>query len=244
MLALWSAKGGVGTSVTAAAVALRAAATNSSPPLLVDLAGDQPLCLGLTQASGPGVAEWSHAGRSARPDSLARLIEPCPGGIDLLARGQGPIEPDRMALLIQLLAVQHRPVIIDAGLLPGSVAATQVVLAARWSLMVTRNCFLAAVHSSHCAVLPTGVILINEAGRALTTPDLAGAIGAPVAAEIEIDPAIARATDAGTLIHRLPRSLSAAGDRILAATINSRPIEQPPAGPVGIDGPPHHETAA
>lgn len=45
LVVCWLPKGGVGTSVVAAALALRAAA-DGTETLLVDLAGDQPAILG------------------------------------------------------------------------------------------------------------------------------------------------------------------------------------------------------
>ena len=56
MFLCWSAKGGSGTTVVAAALALVLA--RQQPTTLVDLAGDIPAALGLPQPSGPGVADW------------------------------------------------------------------------------------------------------------------------------------------------------------------------------------------
>ena len=46
-------------------------------------------------------------------------------------------------------------------------------------------------------VRPTGVVLIDEPGRALTSRDVEHALGVPVVAEARLDPAVARAVDAG-----------------------------------------------
>ena len=54
---------------------------------------------------------------------------------------------------------------------------------------------------------PTGVVLVAEAGRAITAPDVEDALGVPVVAEVLVTDAIARAVDAGLLASRLPRSL-------------------------------------
>ena len=51
---------------------------------------------------------------------------------------------------------------------------------------------------------PTGVILLTEPGRALRRSDIETALNLPVAAELTIDPAVARAVDAGLLTTRLP----------------------------------------
>jgi hypothetical protein len=50
-------------------------------------------------------------------------------------------------------------------------------------------------------------VLIREPGRALHAADVERAVGVPVVAELDLDPAVARAVDAGLLAARLPRSL-------------------------------------
>ncbi len=67
LLALWSPKGGSGTSVVAAALALVAAGREETR--LADLGGDQPAILSLPQLpadAGPsgGLAGWLAAGPS------------------------------------------------------------------------------------------------------------------------------------------------------------------------------------
>jgi hypothetical protein len=55
---------------------------------------------------------------------------------------------------------------------------------------------------------PSEVVVVREPGRSLSRHDIESALGAPVRAEIEADPAVARAVDAGLLMaRRLPRSL-------------------------------------
>ena len=71
VIACWSVKGGSGTSVVAASLAL-ILAERSQPPgaLLVDLAGDAAAVLGLAEPA-TGVREWLAAGDTAPADSLA-----------------------------------------------------------------------------------------------------------------------------------------------------------------------------
>jgi hypothetical protein len=57
---------------------------------------------------------------------------------------------------------------------------------------------------------PSGVVLLAEPGRALTRADVAEVVGVPVVAEVALDPAVARAVDAGLLPVRLPRGLARA----------------------------------
>ncbi len=64
----WAAKGGSGTTVVAAALAL----ASTRPSLLVDLDGEMPAVLGLPEPDRPGVAEWLASDTS--PDHLAELL--------------------------------------------------------------------------------------------------------------------------------------------------------------------------
>jgi hypothetical protein len=53
-------------------------------------------------------------------------------------------------------------------------------------------------------------VLLAEPGRALDATDVESVIGAPVVAQVSVDPAVARAVDAGLLASRLPRGLERA----------------------------------
>ena len=63
--------------------------------------------------------------------------------------------------------------------------------------LVTRACYLALRRA--VGHRPDGVILLEEAGRALDGRDVAEVIGAPIVATIPVSPDIARAIDAGIL---------------------------------------------
>lgn len=80
MLCLWSAKGGVGCSVVAAAVGLLQ--SRREPVLLVDLGGDLHCVLGVP-AAGTGIAEWLEADNPP-PQALARIEIPVTDGLSLL----------------------------------------------------------------------------------------------------------------------------------------------------------------
>ena len=73
------------------------------------------------------------------------------------------------------------------------------------SVLVTRACYLALRRTVSLPVRPSGVVLVSEAGRALTRSDCERAIGAPVLATVAVDPDIARAVDAGMLRTRVPK---------------------------------------
>ena len=76
----WSPKGGSGTTVVAAALALLS--SRERPTVLIDLGGDAPAALGLGVAGEPGVHDWI-AAPHAHNDALFRLATDC--GNDLAA---------------------------------------------------------------------------------------------------------------------------------------------------------------
>ncbi len=88
----WSVKGGVGTSVVAAATAVRLASEDRETTL-VDLTGDQPALLGMiagTSPSEPGVGDWVAAGDGVAADAIGRLLEDVSPGLRLLRQGTQP----------------------------------------------------------------------------------------------------------------------------------------------------------
>ena len=70
-----SPKGGVGTSVVAAALALRHAHAGH-PTVLVDLAGDQPDLLGVSPSSSLGIGDWAAGGDDVPVEALTALLLP------------------------------------------------------------------------------------------------------------------------------------------------------------------------
>jgi len=207
LTAYWAAKGGAGATVLAAAHAVASAARR--PTLAVDLDGDLACALGADAAGRPGVADWLRAGADVPADALDRLLVPVVDDLHLLPRGTGPLEPARAAVLGRLLAASPREVVLDAGTRPGP-AARAVVREADRSTLVTRACYLAVRRSQGLDLGPTDVVLVREPDRALRADDVARAVGAPIRAVVPVDPAIARAVDAGLLAARLPRRLQRA----------------------------------
>jgi hypothetical protein len=65
-------------------------------------------------------------------------------------------------------------------------------------------------------VRPTGVVLVDEPGRSLGQRDIEHALGVPVEAVVSLDPAVARAVDAGLLASRVPRMVTRALRRVAA----------------------------
>ena len=206
LVVCWSPKGGVGTTVVATALAVQRAADGTGA-LLADLAGDAPAVLGIPEPSSPGLAGWLAAGDDVPADGLARIEVDAAPGLGLLPRGGGPLDPARAGVLAALLERSPRATVVDCGRGDGPVAAA-VMARAHQSLLVTRPCFLALRRATRAPLRATGVVVVNEPGRALTEGDIAASLRLPVVATVEVDPAVARLVDAGLLTARMPRSLN------------------------------------
>jgi MinD-like ATPase involved in chromosome partitioning or flagellar assembly len=207
LLACWSSKGGAGTTVVAATLALVLGRSRPEGALLADLAGDAPAALGLVDPESPGLAGWLAAGSDVPPDALHRLEVHAADGLGLLHRGSGPLDPRRADVLAHLLAGDGRAVVADCGTEPSG-AALAVAACATRTLLVTRACFLALRRAVSLPLRPSGIVLLHEPGRALGRVDVERTVGAPVVAEVAVDPQVSRAVDAGLLTARLPRSLA------------------------------------
>jgi MinD-like ATPase involved in chromosome partitioning or flagellar assembly len=209
LVACWSAKGGSGTTVVAAALALLAGRTGPDGALLVDLAGDAPAALGMPEPAGPGLGDWLAASGDVGADALRRLAVPVAPGLELLATGPpgAPAGAGRGTDLAAALALDDRTVVVDAGASPTG-PALDVISTADVSLLVIRPCFLALRRAVAAPIRPSGLVLVRETGRVLTRRDVEEALQVPVRAELVVEPAVARAVDAGLLAARLPRSLA------------------------------------
>ena len=205
----WAAKGGSGTTVVAATLALRA----PHPSLLVDLDGELPSVLGVAEPDRPGVADWIAS--AAPPDHLADLTVPLDGTTELLPlrlgrrrdEGETVERDDRLSDLVAWSSnwelENEGTVVIDAGTgpLPAGLQTTER------QLLVTRNCYLSVNRAAGLEPPPTGIVLIKEPGRSLGEPEIEHAVGAPVVATLNWDTDVGRAVDAGLLAGRIPRSV-------------------------------------
>ena len=215
LLACWAAKGGAGTTVVATALARVLASGSPSGALLADLAGDVPAVLGLADPTGPGVADWLAAGEDVPPDALARLEVEGPAGLRVLPwAGEAPARPrgehdERASVLAAVLAADPRPAVVDCGTGPAG-ARLVAASAATTSLLVLRPCYLALRAALRAPLRPSGIVLVTEPGRALGAGEVEQVLGVPVRAVVGADPAVARAVDAGSLGHHLPRRLERA----------------------------------
>jgi hypothetical protein len=222
LLALWSPKGGSGTSVFAAACAL-VLARDAAGARLADLAGDQPAIFGLAADPETGLAEWLAAGPEAPVEALERLAHPAAPGVVLLPRGEAarPLSPVPAAEAGAALAVALRdgpvPTIVDAG--DGVAAAPRALVEiADVSIVVVRGCYLALRRAVHSPLLSraAGAVLIEEQGRSLGTAELRDVLDVPVLARVPVKAPISRAVDAGVLAARLPDLLARPAARLLS----------------------------
>jgi len=247
----WAAKGGSGTTVVAAALAI----TSPTPTLLVDLDGEVPTVLGIPRPDRPGVADWLAS--DAPPAHLDDLVVRIDDHLDLLpwrgtpAAPRDPAtspDPARLQQLTEWLTSWvprvPAPVTVERGLLPRPLQRRRrtighdhrsaplaepdpfaappgrvivdagtgepwpvLAAAAAQRLLVTRRCYLAVRRVAGLIAEPTGVVLIDESSRCLSSRDIEAATGAPIIASVSFDPAIARAVDAGLLAVRLPSTI-------------------------------------
>ena len=212
----WSVKGGVGTSVVAAATAIRLA-SEEHDTTLVDLTGDQPALLGMVAGampSEPGIGDWVAAGDGVAADAIGRLLEDVAPGLRLLRRGTRPALADhtaspedqrpRLMLALEVLA-RSGPVVVDAGLDP--VGLRSVLGGPHRPVCVLRACYLALSRAQQVAGPYERVVLVEEPGRALRSRDVAAAVGASHVERVAWDPRVARSVDAGTIVSMLPPPL-------------------------------------
>lgn len=213
LLAVWSPKGGSGTSVVAAACSLVLART--APARLADLTGDQPAVLGLGTDPETGLADWLAVGPGAPTEVLERLAVEIGPDLTLLPVGRGPVparpaDADAGAALAVALR-DGPPTVVDLGTVEGAHRRALLEVADA-ALIVVRPCYLALRRAVRLEATrrATGVVLVEEPGRALGVREVADVLGRPVVARVPVRDTIARAVDAGVLPARLPEPLERA----------------------------------
>jgi hypothetical protein len=221
LVACWSPKGGSGTTVVAVLTALAFARASAGGSLLVDLAGDVPAALGIPEPKGPGLADWLGASGDVGAEALGRLENDVGHGLSLLWRGEavgiaGGSTALRAEDLASALGAEPRPVVADCGRADRS-PGRELAQGATVSLCVLRPCYLALRRALDARARPSAVVLVNEPQRSLRRRDVEEVLGVPVWAELEYDPALARAVDAGLLASRRPRAADRALEQIRRA---------------------------
>lgn len=196
---LTSSKGGSGTTITAASCSLQSALKNGSA-LLIDLCGDVPAALGMSEPSTEGINEWLAENQTANSEALILLGNTIDNGLIVIHRGSKFVEGQpRWAELATVLQRFPMPVFIDAG---SAYLPDELRMIADRVWLVTRQCYLSLRRATQLPT-PTGVIVVEEEGRALTSRDVANVVGAPVVATIPVTANMARSVDAGLLVSRV-----------------------------------------
>jgi len=213
MHTLWTLKGGSGVTVVSALLASTLARRHGQT-LLVDLAGDQPAALGLAEPGGPGVLDWLAS--DAAPGALRHLGVDVGPSWTLLPRGSAAAwRAERTEELCRALASQASRVVVDAGTVGVGVSGDDPALrlamglASRGrSLLVVRACYLALrrcrqqLDQGPPSLRPDGVVLVEEAGRAIGAAEVEAALGLPVQTTLRHDPDLSRSVDSGQLASR------------------------------------------
>jgi CO dehydrogenase nickel-insertion accessory protein CooC1 len=217
LLALWSPKGGSGTSVLAASLALVLARGPASGCRLADLDGDQPAIFGLSAEPELGLLDWLAAGPETPTEALDRLaVEVAPGVVLLPLGGPAPslnARPEAVAGAALAVALRDGPlpVVVDCG--HAAEPATRAVAeVADVAIAVVRGCYLTLRRAVRAPALACtmGTVLVEEPGRSLSRREVADVLGLPVLARVPFRDQVFRAVDAGVLPARLPDALARA----------------------------------
>ena len=235
LVALWSPKGGSGTSVLAAACA--AVLARRGGCRLADLAGDQPAILGLGADPATGIAEWLATGPDAPVDALDRLSVEVAPGLQLVPAGTRRVlapspAAEAGAALGAALRAGHRPCVVDAGRADDP-ATRMVVEVADASVVVVRGCYLTLRRAVHAPLTPraAGIAFLDEPGRSLGPSEARDVLDRPVLTRVPVRAPIARAVDAGVLAVRTPEALARAATRLLdrlERTVGAMPVPAEP----------------
>jgi cellulose biosynthesis protein BcsQ len=214
LLSLWSPKGGSGTSVVAAACAIVLAGDRGAR--LVDLDGDQAAVLGLapssvTEPAPRGVRDWLAVGPEAPADALGRLAVEAAPGLVLLPPGAADrtASGESGAALGVVLRDAGVAVVADCGRADDA-ASRALVEVSDVSVIVIRACYLALRRAASDELVrsASGIVMVEEPGRALGAREVADVLGVPVLASVPVRATVARVVDAGVLVARLPDCLA------------------------------------
>ncbi|MGZ8762654.1 MAG: hypothetical protein ACXW2Y_04955 [Acidimicrobiia bacterium] len=222
LCALWSPKGGSGTTTVAAACSL--ASARGGGARLADLAGDQAAMLGLASDPPTGLLDWLAAGLEAPTEALERLAVEAAPGLTLLPAGSrersaaAPAAAEAGAALGVALRDGPVPTFADLGT-AADAAANAMLDVADLGLMVVRGCYLTLRRAVAAPGLGAthGIVLVDEPGRSLGAREVADVLGRPVLARVPVRSAIARAVDAGVMASRLPDPLARSAREVLRA---------------------------
>ena len=214
---LSSPKGGTGTSVVAASLAI--VSSSSSPTLLVDLAGDQAAILGLPQPP-IGLSDWANGMTYREFDEIVSL---CHDNLYLAPTGTCDFETlnaNAWDKLLRALSLKHSEgcnIIVDLGRADIPLALRKIV---DTCYLVTRPCYLALRRAVDLETAFSGVIVVNEPDRVLTSRDVESVLKLRCVAEIPYTSEISRRVDSGLLKSRLPMALQSVLSQLISLEVS------------------------
>ncbi len=214
---LSSPKGGTGTSVVAASLAI--VSSSSSPTLLVDLAGDQAAILGLPQPP-IGLSDWANGMTYREFDEIISL---CHDNLYLAPTGTFDFETlnaNAWDKLLRALSLKHSEgynIIVDLGRADIPLALRKIV---DTCYLVTRPCYLALRRAVDLETAFSGVIVVNEPDRVLTSRDVESVLKLKCVAEIPYTSEISRRVDSGLLKSRLPMALQSVLSQLISLEVS------------------------
>ena len=214
---LSSPKGGTGTSVVAASLAI--VSSSSSPTLLVDLAGDQAAILGLPQPP-IGLSDWANGMTYREFDEIVSL---CHDNLYLAPTGTFDFETlnaNAWDKLLRALSLKHSEgynIIVDLGRADIPLALRKIV---DTCYLVTRPCYLALRRAVDLETAFSGVIVVNEPDRVLTSRDVESVLKLKCVAEIPYTSEISRRVDSGLLKSRLPMALQSVLSQLISLEVS------------------------
>lgn len=219
LLALWSPKGGSGTSVLAAACALVLARRGECR--LADLGGDQPAILGLGADPDTGISDWLAIGPDAPAEALDRLAVEVAPNLKLVPPGNRRVlapapAAEAGAALGAALRSPEVPCVVDAGRADGP-ASRMTVEVADVSVVVVRGCYLSLRRAVRTPLTAraAGIAFLDEPGRSLSGAEARDVLERPVLVRVPVRAPIARAVDAGLIATRTPEALARAATQLL-----------------------------
>jgi len=214
---LSSPKGGTGTSVVAASLAI--VSSSSTPTLLVDLAGDQAAILGLPQPP-IGLSDWANGMTYREFDEIISL---CHDNLYLAPTGTFDFETlnaNAWDKLLRALSLKHSEgynIIVDLGQADIPLALRKIV---DTCYLVTRPCYLALRRAVDLETAFSGVIVVSEPDRVLTSRDVESVLKLKCVAEIPYTSEISRRVDSGLLKSRLPMALQSVLSQLISLEVS------------------------
>ncbi len=211
LIAVWSPKGGVGTSVVAVTMAAVLARRNDDVQL-VDLGGDAPAICGARVVDDVGIGEWLTASASTPAAAIGAITQNIDERFVLVPRGDARLElakAGRGRALVEAMQTAGGICVVDAATAESD-AANAIVALADLALVVVRPCYLTLQRFARRLDLmqrSAGLVLVDEPGRSLGAGDFATVAGRRILAQIPQLPEIARSVDAGILLRRRPERL-------------------------------------